>query len=112
MKPIIKFNNRKGAILCNECHIIIKERLNKEEFKGNTDLLYCDKCVTKNRTYMRQFLDECAIKMEWKDGIEYISYENLTNIIRTYNVQKEVTRQDELDNFKNLEEKNGKIDKE
>jgi len=43
-KPIIKFNNGNGAILCNKCSVIIKENLTKEEFEGKTDLLFCSKC--------------------------------------------------------------------
>ena len=43
-KPIIKFNGGIGAILCNKCSVIIKQNLTKEEFKGKTDLLLCDKC--------------------------------------------------------------------
>jgi hypothetical protein len=44
MKPIIKFNNGNGAILCNKCRTIIKENLTKEELEGKTDLLLCEKC--------------------------------------------------------------------
>jgi len=43
VKPIIKFNNGNGAILCNYCSIIIKDNLTKDEFEGKTDLLFCDK---------------------------------------------------------------------
>ena len=45
--PIIKFNSGVGAILCNECRIIIKEGLTPDEFKGNTNLLYCLSCERK-----------------------------------------------------------------
>ena len=44
VKPIIKFNNGNGAILCNKCSVIIKENLTREEFEGKTNLLFCDKC--------------------------------------------------------------------
>lgn len=44
MKPIIKFNGGYGAILCNKCYVILKEGLDEKEFKGETDLLFCDKC--------------------------------------------------------------------
>ena len=43
IKPIIKFNNGRGAILCNYCYVIIKEDLTKEEIEGGTDLLFCEK---------------------------------------------------------------------
>ena len=47
MKPIIKFNSGKGAILCHGCNVIIKANLTKEEFEGKTDLMYCVKCLVK-----------------------------------------------------------------
>jgi len=43
-KPIIKYNNGSGAILCNKCRIIIKSNLTKDEFNGKTQLLFCSKC--------------------------------------------------------------------
>jgi hypothetical protein len=36
MKPIHKFNNGRGATLCNQCSVIISV--------GLTDDLYCNKC--------------------------------------------------------------------
>lgn len=48
LKPIIKFNSAHGSILCNNCSIIIKSGLNKEEFRGNTNILFCsDNCFTE-----------------------------------------------------------------
>lgn len=47
MKPIIKFNGGYGAILCNNCNVIIKDGLTKEEFEGKTDLLLCNNCKLK-----------------------------------------------------------------
>jgi hypothetical protein len=44
MKPIIKFNGGRGALLCNTCGATIKENLTDEEFLGKTNLLLCDKC--------------------------------------------------------------------
>lgn len=49
VKPIIKFNGGIGAILCNKCRVIIKDRLTKEEFEGKTDLLYCEKCKKEKK---------------------------------------------------------------
>jgi len=49
VKPIIKFNNGRGAILCHRCSVIIKENLTREEFKGKTDLFYCDKCLENEK---------------------------------------------------------------
>lgn len=45
IKPIIKFNGGRGAILCNMCKVIIKENLTWTEFRGKTDLLFCAKCA-------------------------------------------------------------------
>jgi len=44
MKPIIKFNNGRGAILCKGCNVTLKEGLTKDEFNGKTDLFFCEKC--------------------------------------------------------------------
>ena len=46
-KPIIKFNGARGAILCNTCYTIIKQDLTREEFQGNTNLLFCNECKSK-----------------------------------------------------------------
>jgi hypothetical protein len=43
-KPIIKFNSGRGAILCNQCNVIIKEDLTPDEFRCRTDILYCEEC--------------------------------------------------------------------
>lgn len=43
VKPYIKFNSGNGAILCNYCSRIIKDNLTKDEWNGNTDLLFCEK---------------------------------------------------------------------
>ena len=47
MRPLLKYNNRNGAILCKKCRVIIKENLTKAEWRGITDLYYCDKCRPK-----------------------------------------------------------------
>jgi len=52
MKPIIKFNNGNGAILCNQCGCTIKVNLTKEETEGKTDLLVCQKCKDDLDTLM------------------------------------------------------------
>ena len=41
MEPIHKFNNGRGAMLCNKCRTIISTGPKTEE-------LYCDKCKQKN----------------------------------------------------------------
>ena len=43
VNQIIKFNNGCGAILCNNCRIIIKEGV--FEHIDNTELLFCEKCL-------------------------------------------------------------------
>ena len=44
LKPIIKFNGGKGAILCRNCKKIIKENLTWKEFRGKTTELFCHNC--------------------------------------------------------------------
>jgi hypothetical protein len=41
MEPIHKFNNGRGAMLCNGCRTIISTG-------PKTDELFCDKCKQKN----------------------------------------------------------------
>jgi hypothetical protein len=48
-KPIHKFNNGRGATLCNKCYAIISE--------GLTEELFCEKCKPKQET-----LEEAAEK--------------------------------------------------
>ena len=38
--PILKFNGGAGALLCNECRVIVRERLTKEEFERPC-ILFC-----------------------------------------------------------------------
>jgi hypothetical protein len=45
IKPIIKFNDGIGAILCKRCRVILKENLTKEERNGKTNLFYCNECL-------------------------------------------------------------------
>ena len=45
LKPIIKFNNGRGAILCRKCRKIVKENLTFDEFRGKTTLLFCSCCT-------------------------------------------------------------------
>jgi len=47
VKPILKFNDGRGAILCINCHVIIKENLTIDEWDGKTNLLYCKDCKKK-----------------------------------------------------------------
>lgn len=48
LKPILKFNNGRGAILCHGCSVIIKANLTQDEWEGKIDLFYCDECIEKN----------------------------------------------------------------
>lgn len=45
LKPIVKFNGGRGAILCHGCRVIIKEGLTLAEFDGKSELLFCNKCA-------------------------------------------------------------------
>jgi hypothetical protein len=40
MKPIHKFNNGRGAMICNNCSTIIS-------IGKRTDVLYCGKCINE-----------------------------------------------------------------
>lgn len=46
LKPIIKFNNGHGAILCHKCRKIIKQNLSNKE-KGTVENLFCLDCATE-----------------------------------------------------------------
>lgn len=82
IKPIIKFNNGEGAILCNKCRKIIKEYLTDEELDGKTSLLYCDSCIekmvnefsTKNKEGFT--VEEQEKLLELFPGINREKYEN------------------------------------
>lgn len=52
VKPIHKFNNGRGATLCNNCSVIINEGLTKE--------IYCEKCKKENmkKTVIEWFVEE------------------------------------------------------
>lgn len=45
LKPIIKFNGGRGAILCHKCRKIIKENLTWNEFRGRAEVLFCPECA-------------------------------------------------------------------
>ena len=47
LKPIFKFNNGRGAILCRKCRRIIKENITWKDIMDGTDLLFCYKCATE-----------------------------------------------------------------
>ena len=51
MEPIHKFNNGRGAMLCNGCRTIISTGPKTEE-------LFCDKCKQKNHIIEIMKLDE------------------------------------------------------
>lgn len=43
-RAIVKFNNGNGALLCNDCHIIIAYGFDHEDKEH-----YCDKCAEKRK---------------------------------------------------------------
>jgi len=45
LKPIIKFNNGVGALLCNLCYVIIREGLTENEFNKKTAHVLCPNCI-------------------------------------------------------------------
>jgi hypothetical protein len=47
LRPIIKFNGGRGAILCHKCRRIIKENLTLNEFRGMVENIFCLDCATE-----------------------------------------------------------------
>ena len=45
IKPIVKFNGGRGALICNKCRTIIKENLTWDEFRKKTELIFCPSCA-------------------------------------------------------------------
>ena len=50
MKPIHKFNNGRGATLCNQCSVIITT--------GLTDDLYCKECNDHRKKLLIEIMKE------------------------------------------------------
>jgi transcription antitermination factor NusA-like protein len=50
MKPIHKFNNGRGATLCNQCSVIISV--------GLTDDLYCEECNNHRKKLLIEIMKE------------------------------------------------------
>jgi hypothetical protein len=61
-KPIVKFNNGRGALLCKKCRVIIKENLTEEESKGNTPLTHCKKCKPELYDNHLGLIDDLTLK--------------------------------------------------
>jgi Zn finger protein HypA/HybF involved in hydrogenase expression len=65
MEPIHKFNNGRGAMLCNGCRTIISTGPRTEE-------LLCEKCKQKNMNYTRTTTNEIIVnghEIVMKDSI-------------------------------------------
>jgi DNA-directed RNA polymerase beta' subunit len=45
LRPIIKFNGGRGAIICHKCRKIIKENIRFKEWFGNAEELFCAECA-------------------------------------------------------------------
>lgn len=57
LKPIHKFNNSRGATLCNSCSVIISI--------GLTEDLYCEKCKIKEHvSYINDNIEEFDDKIK------------------------------------------------
>ena len=70
MKPINKFNNGRGAMLCNECRAIISTGPKTEE-------LFCDKCkedFVKFAIEFAEWVDE--LRSSEIDTVDYDMYLN------------------------------------
>jgi hypothetical protein len=71
MNPIHKFNNGRGAMLCNGCRTIISTGL-------KTDELLCNKCKQKNHIIKIMEEDE-AIKL-YEEQMEKEVHQNRSNL--------------------------------
>ena len=62
LKPIIKFNKGKIAIICNKCGEIIKQKLSFKDFfqRKNKEFLFCPKCALE--LVMKMFKSEIFIE--------------------------------------------------
>jgi len=47
LKPIIKFNGGRGAILCHKCRKIIRQNLKRDDLKHKVENLFCTECATE-----------------------------------------------------------------
>lgn len=47
-KAIVKFNNGRGALLCNGCRIILKDGLNHPDKEH-----YCDECSSTKKLFQK-----------------------------------------------------------
>lgn len=45
LRPRVKFNNGRGAILCHKCNKIIKEYITLRELKTYAENLFCSECA-------------------------------------------------------------------
>ena len=45
LRPLIKFNGGRGAILCRKCRKIIRENLSPKEWFGAADHIFCKECA-------------------------------------------------------------------
>lgn len=64
MKPIHKFNNGIGAMLCNYCRIIISTG-------KKTDVLLCDKCQLDLADVIHKSLDVKAFYEQMDKEVHY-----------------------------------------
>jgi hypothetical protein len=66
MEPIHKFNNGRGAMLCNKCRTIISTGPKTEE-------LYCEKCKPKQET-LKEFAERLypiLLEDDWDKNKQY-----------------------------------------
>lgn len=60
-----KFNNGQGAILCNNCRIILKQNLKKEDYENNTSLL-CKRCIRFYKKYNIIYFYKRKLRKKYK----------------------------------------------
>jgi ribosomal protein S26 len=47
LRPRIKFNGGRGAILCRKCGKIIKENISRFDLKRQVENIFCVECATE-----------------------------------------------------------------
>lgn len=90
--PILKFNGGAGALLCNECRVIVREKLTKEEFE-RPYILFCEKHWKKYQSLTEEpawVCFDCATKRQAStpEGHCYTVHQDICGIC---NQMKDVT---------------------
>lgn len=95
MKPIHKFNNGRGATICNQCSVIITT--------GLTDDLYCEECKDHRKKLLIEIMKEdeaLGLYIEQMEK-EELKQETLEEAAEKYNSQFIGQNEFAIEDFKN-----------